>query len=117
MCMCVAIIKAATGRCLKTHDSYRKPRVAFTVVLDHRLLYLGLTVDQPPQDQTPADAKWDPLDRARTHVCLLDLRHRTLKYAFKCKTDVQVYPLHGGCDSRLLHTGVAACLRAELDFA
>jgi len=88
---CSALIRAAIGRGWD-HRSHIK--VAFTALLDNRILYIGHT--EYNKD---------------THVCVLDLRLRTLKYAFKCKAEVAVYPLDGRWDARLLLAGTG---KAEL---
>lgn len=98
---CVSLIQAAIGRTWKYHSHY-KPAVAFTALLDNHIVYIGLTVDKAAEDISPGI----PFDnRSDTHVCVLNLRNRTLKYAFQCKDKLQVYPFDGGWDSKLLLAG------------
>ena len=100
---CAHLVAAASG-VLITSKEYIETRVAFTALLDGRTLYIGLTARRPKRG-AHAGRELGMSVSEETRVCVADLRLRTLRYAFRCKADVQVHPLDGGHDSRLLLAG------------
>ena len=82
---------------LKTSVTYNHiPEIIHAVLLDNHLLYVGFSWSSDQCDMRDQYGKGK-----YAHICIVNLRDRTIKYGFKYLADTRIYPLDGYATSKL----------------